>query len=155
MGYNRAKKIMKKVLHLTLIAALVILIGFPSCTKSPEQQIVGKWKITRCKVDGSQDEDAKGEVWTFKENGKFSGYLDEDFNDCECNWYIDGSELILKGGDLDNGGSGWSEEFVYTLDIEQLDNSNLVVSGKVKYECNMYGDHRVETWKVSYDLEAK
>lgn len=125
----------------------------PSCTK-PEKQIIGKWKITYAKVGDYNATNAKGEVWTFKDNGKFNGYIalgsDSDYYD--CNWNIDGNELVLKGGDLDFGGG---EEVVITLDIEQLDKNELVVSGKMKYEWYEDGYSDYETIKVSYELEAK
>ena len=146
---------MKKALRLTIMAALVVLICLPSCTK-PEKQIIGKWKITSAKVNGYKDDDAKGEVWTFKDNGKFSGYLSlkgETYFD--CNWAIDGNELVLKGGDLEESGSGWSYEVVITLDIEQLDKNNLVVSGKMKEEYYEDGEYETYSENVAYELEAK
>ena len=149
---------MKKMLRLTIMAALVVLICLPSCTK-PEKQIIGKWKITSAKVDGYKDDDAKGEVWTFKDNGKFNGYISfaglkgETYFD--CNWAIDGNELVLKGGDLEESGSGWSDEVVITLDIEQLDKNNLVVSGKMKEEYYEDGEYETYSENVAYELEAK
>ena len=127
---------MKKTLRLALMVALVILMCLPSCTK-PEKQIVGKWKIVYAKTDGYKDEEAEGELWVFKDNGRFRGYLGPDGDeDVYCNWLIEGNELVLKGGDLELNGSdydySWSEEHVITLDIEQLDKKNLVVSGKWK-----------------------
>lgn len=149
---------MKKVLHLTILAALVVLICLPSC-KKPEKQIIGKWKITYAKVDGYNDGDAKGEVWTFKENGKFNGYLSFGKKDYDmyfdCNWSIEGNELVLKGGDLDFGGSGYSDEVIITMDIEQLDKNNLVVSGKMKEEYYEDGEYDSYSCKVAYELEAK
>ena len=136
------------------MAALMILICLPSCNK-PEQQIVGKWKITYTKVDGYNDGDAKGETWTFKENGKFNGYISLGKKDdmyFDCNWSIDGNELVLKGGD---SGSGWSEELVLTLDIEQLDKNNLVVSGKMKDTYYEDGEYDTYSCNVAYELEAK
>ena len=150
---------MKKALRLTIMAALLILITLPSCTK-PEKQIVGKWKITYAKADGYNDTGAKGEIWTFKDNGKFNGYLSfgkkgRDDGYFDCNWSIDGNELVLKGGDLEVSGYGYSEEAVITLDIEQLDKNNLVVSGKVKDEWSEDGDHGTYSFNVAYELEAK
>lgn len=148
---------MKKALRLTLLAALMVLICLPSCTK-PEKQIIGKWKITYAKVDGYNDGEAKGEVWTFKENGKFNGYISLGKKDdmyIDCNWSIDGNELVLKGGDLEVSGSGWSEELVITLDIEQLDKNNLVVSGKMKDTYYEDGEYDTYSCNVAYELEAK
>lgn len=139
------------------MAALMILICLPSCNK-PEQQIVGKWKITYTKVDGYNDDDAKGETWTFKENGKFNGYISlgkQENMYFDCNWSIDGNELVLKGGDLEVSGSGWSEELVLTLDIEQLDKNNLVVSGKMKDTYYEDGEYDTASCNVAYELEAK
>ena len=162
MGYNGAKKKMKKVLRLSLMAALVIMMCLSSCTK-PEKQIVGKWKITYAKEDGYNDKNAVGEIWTFKENGTFNGYL-VDLGDVTAKWSIDGNELTIKGGDLEysESGSGWTdtEEMVYTLDIEQLDKNNLVVSGKVKlkeeyWEAGDGTETYTETWNADYELVAK
>ena len=156
---------MKKALHLTLLAALLVLICLPSCTK-PEKQIIGKWKITYAKVDGYKDEDAEGEVWTFKDNGKFSGYISlgkKSRFECDCNWFIEGNELILKGGDLSASESGsgysYSADGVITMDIEQLDKKELILSGKMKIEYieteDGYTYHDTENFKVAYELEAK
>ena len=148
---------MKKVLRLTIMAALVILICLPSCSK-PEKQIIGKWKIISAKFDGYKDERAGGEVWTFKDNGKFSGYISYGKNngyEIDCNWYIDGNELMLKGGDLEASGYGYSEEAVITFDIEQLDRKNLVVSGKMKYQWYEDGEYGNDIYSTSYELEAK
>ena len=168
MGYNCTKQEMRKVLQLTVMAALVILMCLPSCTK-PEKQILGKWKITYAKVDGYKIEEAKGETWTFKDNGKFSGYMyfggkkAGGGGDIECNWFIDGNELVLKGGDLEASESGsgysYSAEAVITMDIEQLDKKELVVSGKMKVEYSEYEDgntyHYTDTYNVAYELEPK
>lgn len=142
------------------MTALIILISLPSCNK-PEKQIVGKWKITSAKVDGYKIEEAKGEVWSFKQNGKFSGYIyfagkkGGGGGDIDCNWIIDGNELVLKGGDLETNGYGWSEEVILTLDIEQLDKEELIVSGKMKYDWSEDGYNGSESYKVVYELEAK
>ncbi len=138
---------MKKELRLTLLLALAIMMVMPSCKKA-DKQIVGKWKITYAKEDGYSDKKAVGENWTFKENGTFNGYL-VDWGDVTAKWSIDGDELIIKGGDLEES----TEEQIYTLDIDQLDKSNLVVSGKVKYIDTWYDE--TETWSASYELEAK
>ncbi len=81
----------------------------------------------------------------------------------DCNWYIDGNELVLKGGDLEysESGSGWSSrlEIVITMDIEQLDKEKLILSGKMKIEDSYtedgYTDYDSEVIKVAYELEAK
>lgn len=153
MGYNCVKIKMKKALRLALMAALVILMCLPSCTK-PEKQIVGKWKIVYAKIDGFKDEEAEGELWVFKDNGRFRGYLGLDDDDEEeeyCNWLIDGSELVLKGGDLEYIENEGVENVVLYLDIEQLDKENLIVSGKVRYEDIDDGNHG--SFNVSYELE--
>ena len=73
---------MKKVLHFMLVAAVAILICLPSCQKDDElvgvESIVGKWKITSAKIDGTKIEDIIGKVWTFKDNGKFTGCIEAD-----------------------------------------------------------------------------
>ena len=65
------------------------------------------------------------------------------------------NELVLKGGDLEASGSGWSEELVLTLDIEQLDKNNLVVSGKMKDTYYEDGEYDNYSCNVSYELEPK
>jgi len=149
------------MLRLTLIAAVAMIMCFSSCTK--EKKIEGKWKITYAKEDGYNDKNAIGETWTFKENGTFVGYLSYFEQEVTAKWSIDGNELIIKGGDLEGSesGSGWSDswEIIYTLDIDQLDNKNLVVSGKAKEIYTEtedgYTDTDTDSWSVSYELEAK
>ena len=52
-------------------------------------------------------------------------------------------------------GYGWSEEVILTLDIEQLDKEELIVSGKMKYDWSEDGYNGSESYKVVYELEAK
>lgn len=145
------------------MVALAVLVSLPSCTK-PEKQIIGKWKIVSAKVDGDKDEDAKGEVWTFKDNGKFSGFINLGLvwgvkisSDVDCKWRIDGNELVLSGGDLEFIEDGYSVEVIITMDIEQLDNEALILSGVMKVEGVLVGyvNQIEERHKVSCELEAK
>lgn len=131
-----------------IMAALMVLIVMPSCTKTPEKQIVGKWKIEVAKEDGINDVDAVGEIWNFKENGKFEGYLSMLDEEIVCKWVVDGNELTLRGGDLDVD----NDELVYVFDIDEINSRNLVVSGKAK---EYYYDNLVDKWSVYYELEAK
>lgn len=135
---------------------MAVMMIMPSCSK-PEKQIVGKWKITYAKEDGYNYKNAVGETWTFKENGTFVGYLSEE--EVTAKWSVDGNELIIKGGDLEQSYGEETEEVIYTLDIDQLDKNYLVVSGKAKYieTWKEYGQTYTdtETWSVSYELEAK
>ena len=151
---------MKKVLRFTLMAALAILISLPSCKKSddpkPEDLIVGRWKITYAKIDGYKEEELEDEVWSFKDNGKFTGCLEEEDEEIDCNWILNGNELVLKGGDLEYSEPGYSVEAVITLDIEKLDNKELIVSGKAKVEYYEEGyGSETESIKVSYELMKK
>lgn len=150
---------MKKVLRFTLLAALAVLICLPSCKKSddptPEELVVGRWKITYAKLDGYKDEELEGETWSFKDNGKFSGCLFDEDEEIDCNWVINGKELVLKGGDLEYSEPDYSAEAVITLDIEKLDKTDLIVSGKVKIEEVEDGYHYSDSFKVSYELERK
>lgn len=163
---------MKKTLFLCLTMAIAMMI-MPSCKKA-EKQIIGKWKITHAKTEGYTDKYAVGETWTFKEGGKFIGYLDfgkkkgnSKDSEIECNWRINGDELVLEGGDLDYSESGYDygdyysykQNIVFTFDIEQLDKSNLVVSGKMKEDWSETEDgetyHGTGSYKTEYELEAK
>ena len=47
---------------------MAAMVAFSSCSK--EQQIVGKWKITKAKINGENHENDEGETWIFKEGGK-------------------------------------------------------------------------------------
>ena len=137
---------MKRMLRLTLIAAVAMIMCFSSCTK--EKKIVGKWKITYAKEDGYNDKNAVSEIWNFKENGSFTGYLSGLEGEITCKWIVDGDELTLKGGDME----GSYYEIIYTLDIDEITNKTLVVSGKAKY----YEDGELDdSWSVNYELEAK
>lgn len=154
---------------MTFILAMVILVIMSSCTK-PEKQIIGKWKITYAKVEGEGfiDKSAVGETWNFKENGTFTGCMSKEV-EITCNWFLNGEELVLKGGDLEysgehsgESGSVWSDnsEVVYTFDLDLLDKDNLVVSGKARSiytSTSEYGDTftHTQSWSVSYELEAK
>ena len=150
---------MKKVLRFTLLAALVALICLPSCKKSDDptfkELIVGRWEITYAKIDGYKDEELEGETWSFKDNGKFSGCCFDYEYEIDCNWVINGKELVLKGGDLEYNEPGYSAEAVVTLDIEKLDKNDLIVSGKVKIEEVEDGYHENDSFKVSFELERK
>ena len=160
---------MKQVLQFTILATLAILICLPSCTK-PEEKISGKWKITYAKIDGDKVDNAIGETWNFKDHGEFYGYLGiDDYRDdyTNCDWEIDGNELILSGGDLEKtywehdeyGSYSVSYKIVLNLDIEQLDKKNLIVTGKMKIEESETEDGETEydtdSYKVDFELEAK
>ena len=185
MGYNRAKKKMKKILRLSLMAALILMVCLPSCKKNETQisgngtqvsdnkeKIVGKWVISYAEFDGYDDEYVIGDHWKFKEEGKFIGNLafgkkksNSKYDDIECNWRINGNKLVLEGGDLDDSDSGyddegyysWESNWVFTLNIKQLDESNLVVSGTAKVDWKETEDgeteHGTETYNVKYELE--
>jgi hypothetical protein len=167
---------MKKVLSLAFLAAL-FLICLPSCTKPEtkfEDLIVGKWIITYAEAGEGfggeicEIEEAKGETWTFKDNGKFYGclmmWVDGDYGRFlgksrlldpyfECDWHIEGNELVFKGGDFDVEfiGHDGVTDYMVLLDIEQLDEKKLVVSGRVRCESDGYP----ASWPLRYELEAK
>lgn len=136
---------MKKRLTLIEMMALLLLVGLSSCTKKPEDLIVGKWKITEFYLnlgsDGGsvQTNDAIGETWNFKENGSISGYLPAsgDFtNDgfFSSHYIIEDETLTIKGGDFEHHESnGHIEEFVFILDIDEVTKDELSISGKWKF----------------------
>ncbi len=53
-----------------LVASVLILT---SCSK--ESLIVGKWRIAKASINGIELSADKGETWTFKEKGVFSGVV--------------------------------------------------------------------------------
>ena len=64
---------------------------------------------------------------------------------------------MLSGGDLEFIEDGYSVEVIITMDIEQLDNEALILSGVMKVEGVLVGyvNQIEERHKVSCELEAK
>lgn len=128
-----------------LLAAALLMV---SCSK--EDKIVGKWKITHASGEFS---DCKGDIWTFKDNGKCSGVVVfEDELDFE--WSLSNDCLTLE---IDEDGASIVGEF----DIDELSSSEMSLSGEWKYSYYEYdyeygGRNLVSgKYKVNYDFEKK
>ena len=163
MGYNSAKMKMKKTLRLMLIAAFAVMVCLSSCKKDSSTKdddtsstgnnsnssegennsnsILGIWEITYFEdIEGCEMNDAIGETWEFKKNGKFRGKLDAGDEYYQCNWSMNANILKLSGGDLEDSEGipyesfdGYKYESTYELEIKNLTQNNLVVSGKYMY----------------------
>ena len=143
--------------------ALIAIMGLTSCTKKPEDLIVGKWKITEFRMrysDGSNacDFDATGETWTFKENGSFIGCIPIE-NDIVPDYYftskyiVEGEELTIRGGDFEYYyEDGFCEEVVFVLDIDEITKDELSVSGKWKF---YEGGELLESASISASFKRK
>lgn len=158
MGYNWQQLIMKKLMYGLSIVLLFTGMTFMSSCK-PEKKISGKWKVVYSKQDGFTDEYNIGEIWTFKENGKFLGAFFED-ETIECDYSFDGKTLTFFGGDLKydiNIGETINKSYNYTvsLDVDELSKKKMSLSGKVTekyYDYNIFEDF-IDTWSVIYELE--
>jgi hypothetical protein len=127
---------------------LAAMVAFSSCSK-PEKQIIGKWKITKAKyIEEGYDlgGDDKGEIWTFRDNGKCVLFMG--------GFEYDGSYSVKKNT-LTINVQYRDERFYFTLsgdvDIDELTKDEMAVSGNpffMDYE-NLYS-----CWpKISYELE--
>ena len=144
---------MKKHVQLLCIMALIAIIGMTSCTKKPEDLIVGKWKITEYREEGSYISKVEGDTWTFKDNGTFTGPLIAGEHDISCKYVCDDNELTLKGGGLDElYYQGYPAEITYKLDIDDISKDILIVSGKARLYVSGYGEN---SWSISVELKRK
>ena len=152
---------MKKDLLLLLSAIITIVLCFSACTKKPEKLIVGRWtvesahSITDVHVDEVVEAD-KGEIWNFKENGTFSGYMNLlDYNDMagyvECEYVCDGNTIELRNGTL----KGENYNVIFLFNIENLTKQELSLSGKVLSSTNHGNDTNTTTIFVSYEFGRK
>ena len=136
---------------LSVVLLIAGMTAMTSC-KKPEKQIIGKWKVTSCTLDG-KTEDSYTETWTFKENGKFIGldFLCDNFEEAEgltysCGYSCDDKTLTLTvtvNGEYyyDMWDSGFNDyyskfKYVYTLDldIDELNNKTMSLSGNGKIQ---------------------
>lgn len=148
-----------------LLAAIAATLCFSSCTKKPEQLIVGKWKVVSARSSDIDVSDDKGETWTFKENGTFVGhfsFLDglDGGGDIECRYTCDDNTITLRGGDLEGRINDYdyyiNYEYVFTFDIDEITSEVLSISGKVKGSMNdSEGYSESDMAKLSYELERK
>lgn len=132
MGYNRAKKEMKKVSRLMILAAFVVIASLSSCKKEEtdaSKLILGKWTITSGSMWGETLSEFVNETWEFKETGNFHGALNADKGNVDyfdCNYTLIDNKLQFKGGDFDSG------EWVilgFELVVDKISSTTLEVSG--------------------------
>lgn len=153
MGYNWQQLIMKKLMYGLSIVLLFTGMTFMSSCK-PEKKITGKWEVVYSKQDGFTDEYNIGEIWTFKENGKFLGALGED-ETIECDYSFDGKTLTFFGGDLKYDLASYKGNCTVSLDVDELSKKKMSLSGKVtdKYYSYITFEDFIDTWSVIYELE--
>ena len=129
---------MKKQAQFLCMMALIAIMGLTSCTKKPEDLIVGKWKITNYQMYKDDGEEiplpgATGETWTFTENGSFTGWCrvwqNQIDNYLDSRYIVDDEELTIRGGNFVFG----DEECVFVFDINEITKEKLTISGKWKY----------------------
>lgn len=164
---------MKKSLRMILLAAIAVTMCLSSCTKKPEKLIVGKWKIVsaRCSDNNVKPwvieaiSNDKGEVWNFKENGTFIGYmnvlslLEFGISDVECDYICDDNMIEGRDGNLRGIIDGDTRyDIVFTFDIDEISKKELSISGKIKITFTDIYEGYSETETVSsikYELEKK
>ncbi|MBO4738106.1 MAG: hypothetical protein J5606_00940 [Bacteroidales bacterium] len=147
---------MKKLLYSLSVVLLIAGMTTMTSCKKPEKQIIGKWKVTSAKSDFGNSDEVKGATWTFKENGTFIGDLIGG-TDFECDYSCSKNSLSFSGGDLKK--YGMSVE----LEIDEINNKTMSLSGKIKYsgydDWDDYGvaQHKAysESFSVRYELEKK
>ena len=130
------------------MAALIIMICLPSCTK-PEKQIVGKWEMISLTVDGDRMS-CRDAYLTFKDKGsvRLSGIIDGEDLDFSSKWVMDEDELVIKGGDIDFG----NEYYILQLEIDELTKETLELRGKIK---GYYYEELDESIPVRASFERK
>ena len=139
---------------LSVVLLIAGMTAMTSCKKT-EKKILGKWKVTSAKSDAFDSDAVKGTTWTFKDNGIFVGSLDGD--DCECDYSCSKNSLSFSGGDLKKWGMS------VELEIDEINNKTMSLSGKIKYTDYDYWDdygvaqHKAysESYSVRYELEKK
>ena len=153
MGYNRAKKKMRKTIFLCLAMAVAMII-MPSCKKDKDasEQIQGKWTLTEGAMFGDIISDFVGETWEFKNNGKFTGALDGEEGKgveyTDCNYTLDGNNLTLSGGDFND--DDWAI-IRAELVINEISSKVLEVSGNLIGE----GEDDGTTFKIPVSYKLK
>ena len=143
---------------LSVVLLIAGMTAMTSC-KKPEKQIIGKWKVTST---NKNDENAKGNSWTFKDNGKFVGEIFEiadflfDGGEIECDYSCDGKTLTLSGGDLKyklEGARDIHGTYTFEFDIDEISNKTMSLSGKVKDDAYDGEVHGIYTDPLEYELE--
>ena len=139
------------------LSVMFLLVGMTTMMScKPEKKIIGKWKVTYSK---GMDDDAslKGEIWTFKHNGKFVGDIWGGESAVTCNYAFDKKTLTLSGGDLDYDGNYYKGNCTITLNVDNLSKKEMSLSGKVvdKYYDKEDRYYDTDSWNVSFELEKK
>jgi hypothetical protein len=131
-----------------LVAATAIM--FTSCSK--EKKLEGKWKITKSSTSesGYDFSEAKGESWSFKDNGKCSVHITWTSSykrDYDGTFSVSGNTLSI---DLDKDSYG--DKVDGEFDIDELSSKELSISGTWTIKEEGYNPGKV---KCSYDFEKK
>ena len=137
---------------------MAAMVAFSSCSK--EQQIVGKWKITKAKLDGENIDADEGETWVFKEGGKCILHIEGE--DWEGDYSVKKNTLSLDlGNDYKESTITVKRTFSGDLDLDEFSKKEMTVSGKLKFTYDYtdyeYGEHDsgTESWSLSYEFEKK
>ena len=75
---------MKKIFGLGLIATVLAVFTFSSCSKDDDDSIVGKWEYTSTKVEGKgvtlafDAEEGESEIFEFKSDGTCTNTTEDD-----------------------------------------------------------------------------
>ena len=104
---------------------MAAMVAFSSCSK--EQQIVGKWKITKAKINGENRENDEGETWIFKEGGKCILHFYSD--DYEGTYSVKKNTLSV---DVEVSRSSWKDRYYGDLDLDEFNKNEMAVSGTLK-----------------------
>lgn len=129
---------------------MAALVSFSSCSK--EQQIVGKWKITKARLSGFDTTNDLYELWTFKDGGKCVLFIWGD--EMEGKYSINNNTLYIDVEFQYN--NAYSYRLTGNLDFDEFSQKEMSVSGKVMIYEYYYGDlHASEQTTLSYDLEKK
>ncbi len=144
------------------LSVVLLIAGMTTMTscKKTEKKILGKWKVTST---NKNDENAKGNTWTFKDNGKFVGDIYDlaeddwvliDGNEIECDYSCDGKTLTLSGIKYrSNGAKDIHGTYTFEFDIEEISNKTMSLSGKVKDDGYEEEHHYTYTESLEYELE--
>lgn len=146
MANNAPQNNMLRKLKLFGIIALlaVAVVAFSSCTK--EKKIVGKWKVTKAKLDGDTLSDMKGAIWTFKENGNCT--CEFVIGEVDGEWSISKDDLTIE---LEQGSMTMTCDFT----IDELTNSEMELSGKAKETGYSDGERYTYSYKLDFEFEKK
>lgn len=129
---------------------MAALVSFSSCSK--EQQIVGKWKITKAKFGSYITDDDIWEVWTFKDGGKCTLFISGA--EFEGQYSINKNTMYIDVEYDYHDGYGTYAKLTGDLDMEEYNNTEMTVSGKVKLAWYDYeGLYDTEQLNMSYELK--